>query len=834
MFLLRALLPFLLACTTALAQVCAPQWQDGDPVPYASGTVTDLVTWDPDGAGPEPQLLIAGGRFSAGTLHDVLVAAYDGVQWRPLGTPSGTSITAMTVWNGQLVVAANSGSFTSTVQAWNGTAWVPVGPFGSVAGWVRAFATFNSVLIAGGSFSAIGGASAANIAQFDGANWSSLGSGITGYVNALAWFSGALHVGGAFTNAGGVAVSNHAIWNGSAWFVGATFNGAIESLAVRSAIAVTQTYLFAGGAFTAVGPVSMPHTARLTQSTGLWTAMGAGIPCTGVADLFVRNVGLSSYELTAAVKGTSDEVWRWSGTTWSPLGALQDDSANAVPSALGYYGGYVVGLGGAAQAMRKYDGVQLWAPLLGIGLDERVNTSCSVGGDLVIGGVFRTISGVTMNGVARGNPGAWQPLGSGLEGGFGAFALLTMPNGDVLAAGSFTVAGGQPASYIARWNGASWAQFGGGTDDIVYSLALMPNGDVVAAGRFTMAGGVPCNRIARWNGVTWSPLGSGSPSQINALHVAPNGDLLVGGNFTSIGGVNANRIARWNGTWSAFGSGVDNAVWCVTTTGAGEVVIGGAFQFSGATSTPYIAKWNGSTWSPAGSTIAYHPDSDVYSVAVLPDGDLLACGAEWSWGFSLPPFSVSVAGNVARFDAGQGTWSALDVHGPFVQHLRVLPEGGFVVGGIFTAGGDSANFARLVPACPATTGNQGAGCAGATLTPATLPWVESTFRAVGTGLPTTAIVLTLTSVTSVPQGVAPLSIFFAQGLPGCDVLVAPDILGALVTTNGTAVSDTFLPNTPPFAGVTFYHQMIPIAVNAQGAWTSVAATNALRLTAGTF
>jgi hypothetical protein len=56
----------------------------------------------------------------------------------------------------------------------------------------------------------------------------------------------------------------------------------------------------------------------------------------------------------------------------------------------------------------------------------------------------------------------------------------------------------------------------------------------------------------------------------------------------------------------------------------------------------------------------------------------------------------------------------------------------------------------------------------------------------------------------------------------------------LFTVTGTAQSSFYLPNTPPLVGVTFYHQMVPIEVDAQGAWVSVTATNALQLTAGMF
>ena len=92
----------------------------------------------------------------------------------------------------------------------------------------------------------------------------------------------------------------------------------------------------------------------------------------------------------------------------------------------------------------------------------------------------------------------------------------------------------------------------------------------------------------------------------------------------------------------------------------------------------------------------------------------------------------------------------------------------------------------------------------------------------------------VTSVTAFPQGTAPLSNVFAQAGVGCDLLVAPDILGASVTFTGTTQSSLFLPNVPPLVGVTFYHQMIPIEVGSGGAWTSVTATNALQITPGMF
>ncbi len=170
----------------------------------------------------------------------------------------------------------------------------------------------------------------------------------------------------------------------------------------------------------------------------------------------------------------------------------------------------------------------------------------------------------------------------------------------------------------------------------------------------------------------------------------------------------------------------------------------------------------------------------------------------------------------------------------------MLATGEVAIGGDFTTvnGSRSEHVAGLASTCPATAVPSGVGCAssggGNVLTAATLPWVDATFRATATGLPAVAIVLTVTSVTSYPQGAVPLVLAFSQAGPGCDVLVAPDILGALVTTTGSATSALFLPNTPPLVGVTFYHQMVPIELDLAGNWVAVTATNALQLVAGTF
>lgn len=175
------------------------------------------------------------------------------------------------------------------------------------------------------------------------------------------------------------------------------------------------------------------------------------------------------------------------------------------------------------------------------------------------------------------------------------------------------------------------------------------------------------------------------------------------------------------------------------------------------------------------------------------------------------------SGGSARVLVG-GTWQELCA-GPRAMAVDVVGRliGTSAIGGLGVAGRIGAGTAR-----------RGLG------EPPAAVRIGSTLRTRGNGLPATAIVLTVTGLTSFPQGAGPLTVLFPQAGVGCDALVAPDILGILFTTTGIAESELFLPNTLPLVGVSFFHQMVPIEVDAQVAWIAVTATNALQMTVGTY
>jgi Domain of unknown function (DUF4347)/Bacterial cadherin-like domain len=106
-------------------------------------------------------------------------------------------------------------------------------------------------------------------------------------------------------------------------------------------------------------------------------------------------------------------------------------------------GGEFTTAGGvSANNIAKWNGTT-WAPL-GTGLDSMVHAITIKGNDIYAGGNFTNAGGGGANKIAKWNGTNWSPLGSGLNGKVRAIAI----NGsDIYAGGWFTNAGGVSANY---------------------------------------------------------------------------------------------------------------------------------------------------------------------------------------------------------------------------------------------------------------------------------------------------------------------------------------------------------------------------------------------------
>ena len=222
--------------------------------------------------------LIAGGDFtgagqwwSGGPVNATNIAAWDGVNWWPLGKglcnrTEDSWVGALTVYNGRLVAG---GYFDpGSIATWNGSSWQSLG--GGLGPAVRALTVYNGTLIAGGEFTYAGNVVANFIAAWDGSRWQALGDGVNGYVYCLTVFNGQLIAGGGFGRAGGTNVSNIAAWNGSAW---QPLGNGLPGRAVH-ALAVYNGKLIAGGNFAGAQDAGANYVASWDGSA--WNPVGGG------------------------------------------------------------------------------------------------------------------------------------------------------------------------------------------------------------------------------------------------------------------------------------------------------------------------------------------------------------------------------------------------------------------------------------------------------------------------------------------------------------------------------------------------------------------------------
>jgi hypothetical protein len=275
-------------------------------VPLGSGVnsaVKAIVQFDPDGAGPLPNCIIAGGSFTAaGGATANHLAYYNSTAgtWGTLGTGFNGDINAMALWDP------------------DGT-----GPLAAR-------------LVAGGNFTTASGIGISHLAYWDSVQWQPFeGGAIDGTVNTLfVWPDPAdpthprLVVGGSFAHAGGTNAHNVALWRtGSGWdasvragVTGAATNTGVYCLAAADIDGTNSAgslgaSLFAGGNFTANGQGDpLASVARWDAVAQRWTSMGEFTCPNGAAVQMIRANPVSAAERPSLMIGGS--FYRATGTSY--------------------------------------------------------------------------------------------------------------------------------------------------------------------------------------------------------------------------------------------------------------------------------------------------------------------------------------------------------------------------------------------------------------------------------------------------------------------------------------------------------------------------------------
>jgi hypothetical protein len=166
--------------------------------------------------------------------------------------------------------------------------------------------------------------------------------------------------------------------------------------------------------------------------------------------------------------------------------------------------------------------------------------------------------------------------------------------GQVVAGGLFDTIDGAPMNGLATWDGAAWTAFpGGGVDGYVAALAESPKLGLVVAGQFHNVGGIEALGIARFDGA-WHDVGGGvtAPRFFTASALRAYGDgVFFAGGFRQVGSTTAENIAWFDGSaWHALGAGLGDLSESMVVIDH-TLYIGGPFSTAGDGVSSGLAAW---------------------------------------------------------------------------------------------------------------------------------------------------------------------------------------------------------------------------------------------------
>jgi hypothetical protein len=258
--------------------------------------------------------IAAGGEFGhAGSANIAKVAFFDNTSWQPLGSvPNNVS---QVIAFGPDLVANVQGS---GVYRWNGSAWSPLGTFGSFP-QPDGLHVVNGELFATVRPNTFSAPISSAIARWDGAGWVAFGGGVTN-CTSLIEYNGEPVAAATFPGLGNVI----ARWNGLTWLqLTPNYQGTPQQLVVH------KGQLTANWIQSSQSRIATWNGTSWTQLGGVFNTVFSGFA--GDSNLLSLNNKLyaaGSFTMIDAVPFNKTAVW--DGTAWSPLGS----GLTAVPGLL--------------------------------------------------------------------------------------------------------------------------------------------------------------------------------------------------------------------------------------------------------------------------------------------------------------------------------------------------------------------------------------------------------------------------------------------------------------------------------------------------------------------
>jgi trimeric autotransporter adhesin len=281
--------------------------------------------------GSTAQVAFVCGQFSTvNGQQSENVAMWDGTSWSGIGggVKSKCGLSSLARSGGVIYVGLSCDEpSVPFVHKWDGTAWTPIAGLthddrDSVQG-VSALAWFNGVLVAGGEQLTVNGSTRANIAQWDGEEWSVLGGDVTDGADSPVWYLGVndslLFVTGSFQQCGNeTGFQSLATWDGETWRrIGQKLDDDVPAI---SDLVFVAGDLYACGRWLTMGNVTS-HGVAVWNGTA-WSAFdkrGFGFQTAMSIAVNGSDVIVGGW-MTKQAGEPVHHLALWNGTAWAALG----------------------------------------------------------------------------------------------------------------------------------------------------------------------------------------------------------------------------------------------------------------------------------------------------------------------------------------------------------------------------------------------------------------------------------------------------------------------------------------------------------------------------------
>ncbi len=575
------------------------------------------------------------------------VLRWNGTYWEQVGGgfgPSNAYVQALLPFENRIIAAGNfttaDGGSANSVAAWNGIQWQPLGL--GLQGAVNCIASYQGSLVAAGSFTNSGGLPTSRIARWDGTMWQSLGDGLNNTVNSIAILGQDLYATGSFTASGTTTLNRIARWDGSQWLgLASGLSGTGNSLMPDGSGVIVS------GLFSTAGTSTVSNLARWNGQT--WGALSTGLNGPALGMLRTADRIYMSGNFTQTAGRTIGHTASWDGQTIRRLfGGFND----RVDSLVVMNGDVILGGNFTTYADSIVSSVARWNNGNPVSIGQaplRAEAMAVYNGELYAAGPGRPpLAPSTTNNVWKWNGSSWTAVSSGAD---ALISRLIVYHGELIAGGQFRNINGVPASMLARYNGTTWRSLAGGLSNGVSTPDIFDmtihNDRLIVTGTFMYAPGVVEGiswHIAQWDGNSWSRLGNGSTGSTRSFIYGAqsfNGALYVCGSLYELNGVSVRGAARWTGTTfepigvtDGFGRGM-----CIFH---GRLVFAGGMVVNGVTYDAPVA-WDGQNWETLGTGIAGSsgtPGLPTMASVELDDryfiaGEFLTAGGEPSSQFAV-------------------------------------------------------------------------------------------------------------------------------------------------------------------------------------------------------